>query len=125
MAATATESDGRTFGPSGPDMNSNPQFEASVAYGEEKTEAFLEGARRAKIARVVRALGAAAITIALMIVVLNEIFTLSIVNNSEGPFSVDTIQGPMAGALGLLSLGILVGGARVVMGQMGGGSGGL
>ncbi len=31
----------------------------------------------------------------------------------------------MAGALGLLSLGILVGGARVVMGQLGNGGGGL
>jgi len=71
----------------------------------------------------VRALGGAAITIALVIVVLNEVFTLNIVSNSSGPFSVDNVQGPTAGALGLLALALLVGGARVVMNQMGGNGG--
>jgi len=103
----------------------SPAFEAGVSKGEAKMEEFFDSPKRAMIAGVVRALGAAGITIALMVVVLNEIFTLNIVNDTNGPFSVDTIQGPMAGALGLLSLGILVGGARVVMGQLGNGGGGL
>jgi hypothetical protein len=77
------------------------------------------------IANVVRGLGAAGITIALIIVVLNQVFTLDIVNNSSGPFDVSTVEGPLIGALGLLALALLVGGARVVMNQMGGSNGGL
>jgi len=75
------------------------------------------------ISGVVRALGGAGITVALIIVVLNQVFTLDIVSNSSGPFATSTVTGPMAGALGLLALAILVGGARVVMNQMGNGGG--
>jgi len=89
--------------------------EPDTTYGEPDANPFIAG--------VVRALGGAGITIALIIVVLNQVFTLDIVNSSSGPFQISTVTGPMAGALGLLALAILVGGARIVMNQMGSGGG--
>lgn len=139
MPSTATASTGQAFGPSGPEMSTDSDeepaegdwkaenFQAGVRRGERKMERFMDADAKAQIAGVVRALGAAGITIALMIVILNQVFAMEMVNNTSGPFDVGTIQGPLAGALGLLGLGIFVGGARVVMRQLGGGgnNGGL
>ncbi|MFW5918485.1 MAG: hypothetical protein ACOCR0_03275 [Haloferacaceae archaeon] len=99
-------------------------YREGVARGERKMEAFFEADGQAQIAGVVRALGAAGITIALMVVILNQVFEMDMVNETDGPFDVDVIEGPLSGALGLLGLGIFVGGARVVMRQLGGGGNG-
>ncbi len=142
MPSTATASIGEAFGPDGPEMREeahaepgetdvetsdsdwvDANWQAGTARGEQRMEEFLDADAKAQIAGVVRALGAAGITIALMVVILNQVFSMDMVSNTSGPFSVDTIQGPLAGALGLLGLGIFVGGARVVMRQLGGGGG--
>ena len=71
----------------------------------------------------VRVIGGAMIGIAVLVVVLNEVFALSSVSNSSGPFSdvigqLETIGGA---ALGLIVIGLLVAGANRVMGFFGGG----
>lgn len=61
--------------------------------------------------------------ISVLVVVLNEIFTLDAITNSSGPFGdvIDQLTGIGGAALGLLVIGILVLGANRVMGFFGGG----
>jgi len=57
--------------------------------------------------------------IAIVAIVLNELFTLQIVNNTSGPFSglMDTVESVGTGALTLVVLGFLAaaGGAAISM----------
>lgn len=65
----------------------------------------------------------AGIILGLGIVILNQVFTLNIMQNSSGPFNITTVTSPLGAALAILGLAIFVGGARIVMNQMGGGGG--
>ena len=92
---------------------------------EETTpEAFAEqGLSAASIMRTVRVIGGAMIGIAVLVVVLDEIFTINSISNSTGPFSgvIDSLEGTGVAALSLLVIGLLVAAANRVMGFFGGG----
>lgn len=72
---------------------------------------------------VVRVIGGAMIGIAVLVVVLNEVFSLDAINSSSGPFAdvITSLQSTGGAALGLLVIGLLVVGANRVMGFFGGG----
>ena len=72
---------------------------------------------------VVRVIGGAMIGIAVLVVVLTEIFQLEVISNTEGPFTsvIDSLESTGAAALGLLVIGLLVLAANRVMGFFGGG----
>lgn len=71
----------------------------------------------------IRQLIGAGIILGLGVVILNEVFTMDMLQNSSGPFSVATVTDPLGAALGIMGLALFVGGARVIMNQMGGGGG--
>jgi len=77
----------------------------------------------ANIMSTVRVIGGAMIGISVLVVVLNEVFSLDAISNSSGPFSgvIDQLTGIGGAALGLLVIGILVLGANRVMGFFGSG----
>lgn len=99
----------------------------SVAYGvgADRAEAMARNAgfSNAHIMNTVRVIGGAMIGISVLVVVLNEVFSLDSISNSSGPFAdVITQLTTIGGAgLGLLVIGILVLAANRVMGFFGGG----
>jgi len=82
-----------------------------------------EGLAHADIMGVVRVIGGAMIGIAVLVVVLNEIFSIQSIANSTGPFGgvVDSLESTGVAALSLLVVGLLVAAANRVMGFFGGG----
>lgn len=88
----------------------------SVARLDERTE-------RLDMMQTVRVIGGAMIGIAILVVVLNEVFSLDSINNSTGSFSgvIDSLESTGGAALGLLVIGLLVLGANRVMNFFGGG----
>ena len=74
---------------------------------------------------VVRVIGGAMIGIAVLVVVLNQVFSLDAIANNSGPFSgvITSLENTGGAALGLLVIGLLVVGANRVMGFFGGGGG--
>jgi hypothetical protein len=81
------------------------------------------GVSQARMMGAVRAIGGAMIGIAILAVVLSEVFTLDAIANDTGPFSstVDSLESTGGAALGLLVIGLLVVAANQVMGFFGGG----
>ena len=81
------------------------------------------GFASANIMRVVRVMGSAMIGIAILVVVLNEVFALDSISDTNGSFSgiVDSLETTGAAALGLLVIGLLVLAANRVMGFFGNG----
>jgi len=81
------------------------------------------GYTEAAIMNTVRVIGGAMIGIAVLVVVLNEVFALDQISNSSGAFSgvIDSLESTGAAALGLIVIGILVLGANKVMQFFGGG----
>jgi len=81
------------------------------------------GFSEANIMKTVRVIGGAMIGIAVLVVVLNEVFSLDAIANSNGNFSgvIDSLESTGAAALGLLVIGLLVLGANRVMQFFGGG----
>ena len=77
----------------------------------------------AQMMDVVRVIGGSMIGIAILVVVLNEVFSLDQIANSSGAFSgvIDSLKSTGGAALGLLVIGLLVVGANRVMGFFGGG----
>jgi hypothetical protein len=71
----------------------------------------------------VRVIGGAMIGIAVLVVVLNEVFALNSVSNSTGPFSevITQLENIGGAALGLIVIGLLVAGANRVMAFFGNG----
>jgi len=78
------------------------------------------------IVREARMFGAAIVTIAITVVVVNEVLTVDTINNSSGPFAgvINDLETTGVAAMGLLVVGLLVVAGRVVMGFMGGNGGG-
>jgi uncharacterized membrane protein len=72
---------------------------------------------------VVRAIGGAMIGLAILVVVLNEVFSLETINGSTGAFSgvITSLETTGSAALGLLVIGLLVVAANRIMGFFGGG----
>lgn len=81
------------------------------------------GFSHAAIMNTVRVIGGGMIGLAVLVVVLNEVFSLNSVNSSSGPFSsvIDSLETTGAAALGLIVIGFLVLGANRVMGFFGSG----
>lgn len=67
-----------------------------------------------------KSIGAGLMTVALVVIVLNQLFTLDIVANTTGPFSstIDTIENIGGGALTIVVLGFLVLAGAVAMSFM-------
>jgi len=82
-----------------------------------------DGLAHADIMGVVRVIGGAMIGIAVLVVVLNEIFSIESISNTSGPFGgvVDSLESTGVAALSLLVVGLLVAAANRVMGFFGGG----
>jgi hypothetical protein len=77
---------------------------------------------RMMISAVVQKVGGAMITIALVGVVVNQVLTTSVVNNSSGPLNVVNQLGTTGqAAMGFLILALLVLAAKVIMNIMGDG----
>ena len=81
------------------------------------------GFSHGNIMGTVRVIGGAMIGIAVLTVVLNEVFALNSVSESSGPFSdvITQLTNIGGAALGLIVIGLLVAGANRVMGFFGGG----
>lgn len=81
------------------------------------------GLAEARIMNTVRMLGGAMIGIAVLVIVLNEVFSLDSIANSTGPFDsvISSLQSTGGAALGLIVIGLLVLAANRVMGFFGGG----
>jgi len=104
-------------------LKSNAGFQAGVSIGNAKADAISEEYSEANILDVVRLIGGAMIGIAVMVVVLNELFSLDAISNSSGPFSGITDQLSTIGvsAITLLVIGLLVVAANRIMGFFRGG----
>ena len=77
----------------------------------------------ANIMGAVRLIGGALIGIAVLVVVLAEVFSLSQIQNASGPFSgiIDSLETTGVAAISLLVIGLLVLAANRVMGFFGSG----
>lgn len=82
-----------------------------------------EGLARADLMGTVRVIGGAMIGLAVLVVVLDEVFSINSISNSSGPFSgvIDSLESTGVAALSLLVIGLLVAAANRVMGFFGGG----
>jgi len=80
------------------------------------------GSAKAKIKQSASAkrIGAGLMTVALVVIVLNQLFTLDIIANTSGPFSstIDTIENIGGGALTIVVVGFLVLAGAVAMSFM-------
>jgi len=81
------------------------------------------GFAEANIMGAVRLIGGALIGIAVLVVVLAEVFSLSQIQNASGPFSgiIDSLETTGVAAISLLVIGLLVLAANRVMGFFGSG----
>lgn len=95
----------------------------SVAVGSAAVDELEQrtGMSHAHMMAFVRFVGAGIIGISVVVLVLNEVFTLDAMS-SEGPFSsvTDSLTSTGAAAIGLLVIGLLVAAARGVMMFFGG-----
>lgn len=73
--------------------------------------------------QAVRLIGGSMIGIAILVVVLNEVFAIDSIANTNGSFSgvIDSLESTGGAALGLLVIGLLVVGANRIMSFFGGG----
>jgi protein-S-isoprenylcysteine O-methyltransferase Ste14 len=80
-------------------------------------------ATQAPFMQKMRVIGAAAITIVLIIVVLSMLYNMDIVQNANGPFAdlIDEYVGYIGAALTLIGMGLIAYAANTVMGAFGGG----
>ena len=81
------------------------------------------GVSEGKIMATVRLIGGAMIGIAILALVLTEVFTLEAMDIDEGPFAsvMNSLETTGGAALGLLVIGLLVAAANRVMGFFGSG----
>jgi hypothetical protein len=82
-----------------------------------------EGLAQAEVMGTVRVIGGALIGISVLVIVLNEVFSINSLQNSSGPFSgiIDSLESTGVAAMSLLVVGLLVAAANRVMGFFGGG----
>jgi len=102
-------------------LKSNPSFQAGVTIGNAKADEIADEYSEASIMDVVRLIGGAMIGLAVLVVVLNEVFSLDSIANSSGPFSgiTDSLTGIGVSAISLLVVGLLVVAANRIMGFFG------
>jgi len=112
------------------DESDEPDFQVVDEQGHvvqtTTTDEFEEqGLAQAEIMRTVRVIGGAMIGIAVLVVVLNEVFSINSISNSTGPFSgiTDSLTTTGVAAMSLLVVGLLVAAANRIMGFFGGNGG--
>jgi hypothetical protein len=112
------------------DKSDEPDFQVIDEQGHviqtTTTDEFEEqGLAQAEIMRTVRVIGGAMIGIAVLVVVLNEVFSINSIANSSGPFSgiTDSLTTTGVAAMSLLVVGLLVAAANRIMGFFGGNGG--
>jgi hypothetical protein len=96
---------------------SHPDYQMGRQIGNAKLNDFEDEWAQASIMQQVRLIAGAMIGISVLVIVLNEVFSLSQVSNSSGPFSgvIDSLESTGGAALGLLVVGLLVVAANAVM----------
>ena len=92
------------------------------------TEAYNDGYQmgsKMSVMGAIRVVGGALIMLGIILVVLNEVYTLETIANSTGPFSdqITAAQNTGGSALGLLIIGLLAAAGSRIMGMFGGGGG--
>ena len=102
-------------------LEANPNYQFGYQLGDAKIEQLREDHASASIMDTVRVIGGAMIGIAVLVVVLNEVFSLDSIANSSGPFSgiTDRLTSIGVAAMGLVIIGLLVLAANQVMGFFG------
>jgi hypothetical protein len=77
----------------------------------------------ARIMDVVRVVGGAMIGLAVLVVVLNEVFAIDAIANGTGQFTgvIDSLETTGSAALGLMVIGLLIVAANRIMSYFGGG----
>jgi hypothetical protein len=102
-------------------LEANPNFQLGYQLGDAKIDELQEDYASASIMDTVRVIGGAMIGIAVLVVVLNEVFSLDSIANSTGPFSgiTDRLESIGVAAMGLVIVGLLVLAANRVMGFFG------
>ena len=93
-----------------------------------ETEAYKDGYQmgsKMSVMGAIRVIGGALIMLGVILVVLNEVYTLDTIANSTGPFAdqITAAQNTGGSALGLLIIGLLAAAGARVMGMFGGGGG--
>jgi len=114
-ANALTANDRRTAAPTMRDVEATNEPELDAADEEFDTSLGITVA--------IRQLIGAGIILGLGIVILNQVFGMDMVQSTSGPFEIGTVTSPLGAALGIMGLALFVGGARVIMNQMGGGGG--
>jgi len=96
---------------------SHPDYQMGREIGNAKLDEIEDEWSQASIMQQVRLIAGAMIGISVLVIVLNEVFSLSQVSNSSGPFSsvIDSLESTGGAALGLLVVGLLVVAANAVM----------
>lgn len=96
---------------------SHPDYQMGRQIGNAKLNEFEDEWAEASIMRQVRLIAGAMIGLSVLIIVLNEVFSLDQISNSSGPFSdvTDSLESTGGAALGLLVVGLLVVAANAVM----------
>lgn len=99
------------------------QFSLAFQVGADSAEELARdaGLSNARIMDVVRVIGGAMIGLAVLVVVLNQVFTLESISSGSGPFQgvIDSLESTGGAALGLLVIGLLVVAANRIMGFFG------
>jgi len=100
---------------------SHPDVEMGRQIGNAKLDEFEDEWAEASIMQQVRLIAGAMIGISVLVIVLNEVFSLNQISNSSGPFSgvIDSLESTGGAALGLLVVGLLIVAANAVMGFFG------
>jgi len=96
---------------------SHPDVEMGRQIGNAKLDEFEDEWSQASIMQQVRLIAGAMIGISVLVIVLNEVFSLNQISNSSGPFSgvIDSLESTGGAALGLLVVGLLIVAANAVM----------
>jgi len=109
-------------------ITSDPNYQAGAQMGEMGAERALnmfEGRleRYGAMGSMVERVAGIVISLAVVTLVLNQLFTLSIIQNTSGPFSglIDSVENIGSAALTLLVLGALAAAAGVVLRMFRGG----
>jgi len=99
------------------------QFSLAFQIGADRAEELARdaGLSNAYVMDVVRVIGGAMIGLAVLVVVLNQVFTLESIQSGSGPFQgvIDSLESTGGAALGLLVIGLLVVAANRIMGFFG------
>jgi len=103
-------------------LKSNPSFNAGVSIGNSKFDKIEQRSASANMMGAVRMIGGALIGIAVLVVVLSEVFALDQIQNANGSFGgiIDSLEGTGVAALSLLVIGLLVVAANRIMAFFGG-----